>query len=152
MKQKLLSAIAAVIVATPAALLTGCLGSGGGGDGTSETATQTALAMSTTKGTLDDGTAWRIDYPDNWNGILLVNLDYAGRDPMNDTDNNNITSHKLLELGYATSGTTRIVSGWSLHKAAANAVKVLDCSLEEARRGLLTTPRPNSPGHIPPVI
>ena len=99
-------------------LLTGC------GDSSDDDTKKDEVSFETSQGTLEDGTAWRIDYPENWNGVLLVNLDYAGRDPMNDTDNNNITSHELLKRGYATSGTTRTVSGWALHYAVANAVKV----------------------------
>ena len=34
-------------------------------------------ATEVTSGVLPDGTPYRIDYPDNWNGTLLVSLDYA---------------------------------------------------------------------------
>ena len=36
-----------------------------------------AAETRTTTGALPDGTAYRIDVPDPWNGILLIGLDYA---------------------------------------------------------------------------
>jgi len=36
-----------------------------------------SITMST--GELADGTVYRIDYPDNYNGTLLIGLDYAAR-------------------------------------------------------------------------
>ncbi len=101
-----------------------CLVIAGCGDSDNDSSDGDSVNFTTTQGTLEDGTAWRIDYPDNWNGVLLVNLDYASRDPLDDSSTNNITSYELLKRGYATSGTTRTISGWSLHFAAANAVKV----------------------------
>ncbi|WP_156885770.1 DUF6351 family protein [Massilia niastensis] len=82
-------------------------------------------APDTTSGVLPDGTAYRIDVPDNWNGTVLIGLDYAARDPMAETDASR-TSRKLLEQGYAMAGTTRAVTGWAIHLAAANAVRTLD--------------------------
>lgn len=84
-----------------------------------------AEQLRTTRGTLPDGTPYRIDVPANWNGALLVGLDYAGRDPMAEGDAN-LASRKLLEQGYAMAGTTRTVTGWAIHLAAQNAVRTLD--------------------------
>jgi pimeloyl-ACP methyl ester carboxylesterase len=89
-------------------------------------------ATETTQGQLPDGTPYRIDFPANWNGTVLIGLDYAGRDPMA-ADDFGATSRKLLELGYAMAGTTRTVTGWAIHNAAANAVRTLD--LFEAKYG-----------------
>jgi hypothetical protein len=54
-----------------------------------------------TSGSLPDGTPYRIDYPDNFNGTLLVALDYA---PGGGT---NATNVELQNRGYATSGVSR---------------------------------------------
>lgn len=71
-----------------------------------------------TSGTLPDGTPYRIDQPDNWNGTLLVSLDYA---PNGGTSAVNLELHKR---GFATSGVTRSVTGWSVGDAVANHVRV----------------------------
>jgi hypothetical protein len=84
-----------------------------------------APTVETTLGTLPDGTAFRIDVPSHWNGTLLLGLDYASRDPLAPTDPTG-TSRLLLSKGYAMAGTTRLVTGWAIHLAAANAVLTLD--------------------------
>jgi pimeloyl-ACP methyl ester carboxylesterase len=82
-------------------------------------------AHETTQGVLPDGTPYRIDFPTAWNGAVLIGLDYAGRDLMAEGDAN-VANRKLLEDGYAMAGTTRTVTGWAIHLAAANAVQTLD--------------------------
>ena len=80
-----------------------------------------ALAAATTTGTLADGTAFRIDYPDQFNGTLLVGLDYASSNP------NSAQTQALLARGYAMAGTTRFVTGgWNTAGAIANQVEVVD--------------------------
>lgn len=76
-------------------------------------------ATVTTTGTLEDGTAFRIDYPDSFNGTLLVGLDYASRDP-------GPAQQALLARGYALAGTTRLVTGWDVAKAIDNHVAVVE--------------------------
>ncbi len=78
-----------------------------------------ALAAVTTTGTLADGTAFRIDYPDQFNGTLLVGLDYASGNP------NSAQTQALLARGYAMAGTTRAVTGWDVTAAIANQVEVV---------------------------
>jgi pimeloyl-ACP methyl ester carboxylesterase len=73
-----------------------------------------------TSGTLPDGTPWRIDYPDNFNGTLLVSLDYA---PNGGTSSTNV---ELLNRGYATSGVSRGVTGWSVGDSINNHVSVVE--------------------------
>jgi hypothetical protein len=73
-----------------------------------------------TSGTLADGTPYRIDYPDNWNGTLLVALDYAPN------GGNSATNRELQARGYATSGISRGVTGWSVGDAIDNHVSVVD--------------------------
>jgi hypothetical protein len=82
-------------------------------------------AVEATQGKLPDGTPYRIDMPDNWNGTLLVGLDYAGNDPAQPRPSRP-EFDALLARGYALAGTSRTVTGWAIHLAAANAVKVLD--------------------------
>jgi pimeloyl-ACP methyl ester carboxylesterase len=95
-------------------------------------ASSAMAAFETTKGILPDGTAYRIDFPDHWNGTVLIGLDYAGRDPMIEGDAN-AANRQLIEQGFAMAGTTRLVTGWAIHLAAANAIRTLD--LFEAKYG-----------------
>jgi pimeloyl-ACP methyl ester carboxylesterase len=73
-----------------------------------------------TSGSLPDGTPYRIDYPDNFNGTLLVALDYA---PGGGT---NATNVELQNRGYATSGVSRNITGWSVGDAINNHVSVVE--------------------------
>jgi len=92
---------------------------------------QAAAPVSTTEGKLKDGTPYRIDMPANWNGAVLIGLDYAGKPRGED-------AQALLAEGYAMAGTTREISGWAIHRAAANAVETLD--LFEAKYGKAPLP------------
>jgi pimeloyl-ACP methyl ester carboxylesterase len=74
----------------------------------------------TTRGTLPDGTAYRIDYPQNFNGTVLVGLDYAA------SPAEAPAPRALLTRGYGMAGTTRLVTGWSVADAVANQVATLD--------------------------
>ncbi|HET6564294.1 MAG TPA: hypothetical protein VFG52_02675, partial [Xanthomonadales bacterium] len=77
-------------------------------------------ATEVTSGSLADGTPYRIDYPDNFNGTLLVSLDYA---PNGGTSSTNV---ELQKRGYATSGVSRGVTGWSVGDAINNHVRVVE--------------------------
>jgi pimeloyl-ACP methyl ester carboxylesterase len=77
-------------------------------------------ATEVTSGSLPDGTPYRIDYPDNFNGTLLVALDYA---PGGGTQATNV---ELQRRGYATSGVSRSVTGWAVGDAIENHVRVVD--------------------------
>ncbi|WBS00696.1 hypothetical protein OU994_20560 [Pseudoduganella sp. SL102] len=94
-------------------------------------AARAAGPVATTEGTLKDGTPYRFDMPERWNGAVLVGLDYASAAPGPE-------SLALQAEGYATAGTTRTVTGWKLHQAAANAIETLD--LFEARYGKAAMP------------
>jgi pimeloyl-ACP methyl ester carboxylesterase len=76
--------------------------------------------ITTNTGALTDGTAYRIDYPDNFNGTLLIGLDYAARQYQSQE------SQALLSLGYAMAGVTRIVTGWDVEASASNHLSTLD--------------------------
>lgn len=81
--------------------------------------TTTYAAVATT-GVLEDGTSFRIDYPDKFNGTLLVGLDYASSNP------NSAQTQALLARGYALAGTTRFVTGgWNTAGAIDNQVEVV---------------------------
>ena len=75
----------------------------------------------TSTGALPDGTAYRIDVPDPWNGTLLVGLDYAaGRSASSPQ------TQALLARGYAMAGTTRLVTGWEVEESIANQIATVD--------------------------
>jgi pimeloyl-ACP methyl ester carboxylesterase len=92
---------------------------------------QAAAPVKTTEGKLTDGTPYRIDMPQHWNGAVLIGLDYASRPRGPDAD-------ALLAEGYAMAGTTRQISGWAIQRAAANAIETLD--LFEAKYGKAALP------------
>jgi pimeloyl-ACP methyl ester carboxylesterase len=75
--------------------------------------------LHTETGKLPDGTAYRIDVPRDWNGTLLIGLDYAAGQP-------SPTSVALLGRGYAMAGTTRLVTGWDVTRSIANQIATLD--------------------------
>ncbi len=82
-------------------------------------------ATEVTSGTLPDGTPYRIDYPDNWNGTLLVSLDYAPN------GGNSATNRELQARGFATSGVSRRVTGWSVGDAIDNHVRTVELFTEK---------------------
>ena len=72
-------------------------------------------------GVLADGTAYRMDVPDNWNGALLLDLDYATRpDPTGEPRN-----ALLLSRGYAMAGVTRLKTGWAVPSSVDNLIATL---------------------------
>ncbi len=94
--------------------------------------TPKVAAIETTQGKLPDGTEYRIDFPKQWNGTVLIGLDYAGHGDSLAGDTNAGT-RKLLDQGFAMAGTTRKITGWAIQLAVANAVRTLD--IFEAKYG-----------------
>lgn len=77
----------------------------------------------TVEGQLADTTAYRFIVPDDWNGTVFVNLDFAGG-PVS-------AAHRaLIDEGYAYGGTTRNVTGWRLSDAVDNQIEALDAFTE----------------------
>ena len=72
------------------------------------------------EGTLEDGTRYRFARPSRWNGIVLVDLDFASRAP------DDALARRLVELGYAVGGTTRTVPGWDIAAAIDNQAAALE--------------------------
>ena len=72
-------------------------------------------------GALPDRTAYRIDVPDPWNGVLLIGLDYAAGG-----DRPSPQTQALLARGYAMAGTTRLVTGWAVEQSIANQLATID--------------------------
>ncbi|MFS8360546.1 hypothetical protein [Streptomyces sp. CWNU-52B] len=73
-----------------------------------------------TGGELADGTPYRFVVPDRWNGIVIVDLDFASRaadEPL---------TGRLAERGYAVGGTTRTVTGWNIAAAVDNQAAALE--------------------------
>lgn len=72
------------------------------------------------EGTLDDQTAYRFIVPEDWNGTVFVDLDFAsGGDPAP------YVQH-LVGDGAAYGGTTRLETGWNISGAIDNQVEALD--------------------------
>lgn len=71
------------------------------------------------EGTLDDTTAYRFVVPDDWNGTVFVDLDFASRSV-------GATEQALIDDGAAYGGTTRNVTGWDLAGAVENQVEALE--------------------------
>ncbi|MEQ1757313.1 MAG: hypothetical protein ABL986_03270 [Vicinamibacterales bacterium] len=88
--------------------------------------TPSAPVPAATTGMLPDGTAYRIDVPPNWNGTLLIGLDYAA-------GQTSPTSVALLAKGYAMAGTTRLVTGWDVTRSIANQIATLDLFTQRHR-------------------
>lgn len=76
--------------------------------------------VSCTGGELADGTPYRFVVPDRWNGVVIVDLDFASRaadEPL---------IGELTDRGYAVGGTARTVTGWNIAAAIDNQAAALD--------------------------
>ena len=71
------------------------------------------------EGTLTDSTPYRFVIPDDWNGTVFVDMDFAAR-PVGDAE------QALISRGAAYGGTTRNVTGWNIGGAIANQLEALD--------------------------
>ncbi|MEU4451277.1 alpha/beta fold hydrolase [Nocardioides sp. NPDC023903] len=102
-----IAAAAAAVVAAPALLAV---------------STPAVAAKETTviSGHLADSTPYRFLIPDDWNGTVFVDLDFAGSATVSPT------AEQLVEQGAAYGGTTRTVTGWNIPGALANQVEALD--------------------------
>ncbi|MFD9701814.1 alpha/beta hydrolase family protein [Lentzea sp. NPDC059081] len=73
-----------------------------------------------TSGQLPDGTPYQFAKPGKWNGVVLVDMDFAA---------GGLTSAltaSLVGRGYAVGGTTRTVTGWRIAQAIDNQAAALD--------------------------
>ncbi|MFD6191649.1 hypothetical protein [Streptomyces sp. NPDC060275] len=75
--------------------------------------------MTCTGGELADGTPYRFVVPDRWNGVVIVDLDFASR-PAEEA-----LTAELTGRGYAVGGTTRDVTGWRIAEAIDNQASAL---------------------------
>lgn len=73
-------------------------------------------------GTLDDGTAYRFAVPEDWDGTVVVDLDFAGGSP--DAALAALPA-AMLDQGVAYGGTTRDVTGWNIAQAIDNQAQAL---------------------------
>lgn len=71
-------------------------------------------------GTLADSTAYRFVVPDDWNGTVFVELDFASSPELAPA-----VEH-LLNDGAAYGGTTRAVTGWNIAGAIDNQIEALE--------------------------
>jgi pimeloyl-ACP methyl ester carboxylesterase len=76
-------------------------------------------------GTLADGTPYAFAVPAQWNGTVVVALDYA------DGGESEALTERLLADGVARGGTTRTVTGWRIRDAMDNQAEAL-ARFEEA--------------------
>lgn len=71
------------------------------------------------EGHLADSTPYRFVVPDDWNGTVFVDLDFASGGPSE-------AQQALIDGGAAYGGTTRDVTGWNLLGAVDNQIEALD--------------------------
>lgn len=71
------------------------------------------------EGTLADSTPYRFVVPDDWNGTVFVDMDFA----QGDTGE---AQQALIDDGAAYGGTTRTVTGWDTASAIDNQIEALD--------------------------
>ncbi|WP_432574451.1 alpha/beta hydrolase family protein [Kineococcus sp. SYSU DK005] len=71
-------------------------------------------------GTLEDGTPFQFVVPQDWNGTVVVALDFVGGGPDEEL------TQRLLADGTARGGTSRAVTGWDLRAAIDNQAEALD--------------------------
>ncbi|WP_221583355.1 hypothetical protein [Microbacterium sp. G2-8] len=76
------------------------------------------------EGQLADTTPYRFIVPDDWNGTVFVNLDFASGSPSD-------AQQALIDDGAAYGGTTRNVTGWRLGDAVDNQIEALDALAAE---------------------
>ncbi|WP_051766586.1 alpha/beta hydrolase family protein [Saccharothrix syringae] len=77
---------------------------------------ETAACVS---GQLPDGTPYQFAKPRRWNGVVLVDLDFA------DGGLTTPLTGELVRRGYAVGGTTRAVTGWRIARAIDNQAAAL---------------------------
>lgn len=71
------------------------------------------------EGTLADSTPYRFVVPDDWNGTVFIDMDFAAG-PVGEAE------QALIDDGAAYGGTTRTVTGWNIGGAIANQIEALD--------------------------
>jgi len=71
------------------------------------------------EGALTDSTPYRFVVPDDWNGTVFVDMDFAAG-PVGEAE------QALIDRGAAYGGTTRNVTGWNIGGAIANQLEALD--------------------------
>ena len=76
------------------------------------------------EGTLADSTPYRFVVPDDWNGTVFVDMDFAAG-PVSEAE------QALIDGGAAYGGTTRNVTGWNIGGAIANQIEALDAFTAE---------------------
>ncbi|CAM3516966.1 hypothetical protein KIPE111705_12175 [Kibdelosporangium persicum] len=107
--------ILGAVLAVATALLTGVPAAGA-----TPPDTEPCLGTATcTSGQLADGTPYQFAKPGRWNGVVLVDMDFAAgglTTPL---------TARLLDRGYAVGGTTRTVTGWRIAQAIDNQAAAL---------------------------
>jgi pimeloyl-ACP methyl ester carboxylesterase len=84
------------------------------------------------QGTLDDTTPYRFVVPDDWNGTVFIDMDFAAGPT-------GAAAQALVDGGAAYGGTTRTVTGWNIAGAIDNQLEALDAfedAVGTARRAI----------------
>ena len=76
------------------------------------------------EGALADTTPYRFVVPDDWNGTVFIDMDFAAG-PVSEAE------QALIDEGAAYGGTTRTVTGWNIGGAIANQIEALDAFVAE---------------------
>jgi pimeloyl-ACP methyl ester carboxylesterase len=86
-------------------------------------------SISTFTGTFDDGAAYLIEAPDDWNGtLLLYSHGYVvpgSPNPARDVGDP-LTRQWLLDRGYALAGSSYATTGWAIEQAIPDQIETLD--------------------------
>ncbi|WP_261166416.1 alpha/beta hydrolase [Microbacterium sp. Marseille-Q6965] len=91
------------------------------------------------EGTLADSTPYRFVVPDDWNGTVFIDMDFAaGRV--------GAAPQALIDEGAAYGGTTRTVTGWNIGGAIANQIEALDVFSDTVGEPALAITMGNSMG------
>ncbi len=88
-----------------------------------------ASSATTYKGTFADGATYLIEVPSSWNGTLvLYSHGYVTPGSPNPAEDvgDPITGAYLLANGYALGGSSYATTGWAIHEALPDQIKVLD--------------------------
>jgi pimeloyl-ACP methyl ester carboxylesterase len=106
---------------------------------TGTVATAAAPAVTSYTGALPNGTTWKADVPDNWNGTLLLYSHgylptFANVPNQAQNAPNPATAAALLAEGYALTGSSYAAAGWALNTAPQDQLDSLAATVQAVGR------------------
>jgi pimeloyl-ACP methyl ester carboxylesterase len=90
---------------------------------------QAQATVKTIPGMLGDGATYLIEFPSNWNGVLLLySHGYVTPGSLNPPQvaGDPITAAALLSQGFALAGSSYATTGWAIHEALPDQIAVLE--------------------------